>query len=94
VRDFAAGIPNGPWRQWTEPFAAVVTHVSSNSGLSDYTIALGAGATLLDLAAVERLIANGETVSPPASASEDGWAYIFCLGGRRASVAPDCGSIT
>jgi hypothetical protein len=76
-------LANSLRRQWTEPFAAVVTHGSTDSGLSGYTISLGSPGTLLDLSAVERLIASGETVLPPPPKSQDGWAYIFRMDGRR-----------
>jgi hypothetical protein len=64
-------------RQWTEPFTAIIRHSASSAELSDYTIWLGNGATLLNLAKVRHLLASGVMVSPPAPARDNEWAYIF-----------------
>jgi len=76
-------LANGPLRYWTEPFTAVVIQASTDLGLADYTISWGSRETLLDLAAVERLVVRGETMSPPAPSREDAWAYVFRMNSRR-----------
>src|SRR5713101_6491720 len=43
-------------RQWTEPFAATISHSPTAAELSDYTIWLGNRATLPNLPTVRRLI--------------------------------------
>jgi hypothetical protein len=78
-------LANSPLRHWTEPFTAVIVLASPGPGLADYTISWGARASLLDLATVERLILRGEKVSPPPPTSEDAWAYVFRMDGRRTS---------
>lgn len=88
-------LPDGR-REWTEPFAAVITHASSGQLLADYTLWWGTRETLLNLTAVKRLVRGNELPSsgakfvrylqkkqeffPPAPMSEDGWAYVFHKG--------------
>jgi hypothetical protein len=88
-------LPEGR-REWTEPFAARIVHAIETPHLADYMLWWGTRATVLDLAAVERLVRGGEVpsphaqierllrgapvFSPPAPTSEDGWAYVFRMG--------------
>ena len=71
-------LPEGVFRQWTEPFAATISHSADAHELSGYLLQLGDRATFLDLPTVRRLIERGEAPTPPAPAIDDGWAFTFC----------------
>jgi hypothetical protein len=74
-------LPEGR-RQWTEPFAASISHSSAALGLSAYVLRLGNLTTLLDLPSVRRLIEGGEKLSPPTPARDHLWAFMFRMGDR------------
>ncbi len=73
----------GPRREWTEPVAGLIMHSAKGRGLSGYSFSFGTRATLLDLPTVERLLAGGKDVAPPAPTSQDEWAYVFRIDDRR-----------
>src|SRR5262249_53773930 len=75
-------LPQGPRREWTEPFAAKMSHSPTASELIDYAIWFGNRATLLNLPKVQQLIESGEELSPPAPAQDDDWAFVFRMGDR------------
>jgi hypothetical protein len=70
----------GHRHQWSEPFAAKISHSPIGHELCDYIVNFGSAATILDVAMVRRVLAGGGNLNPRPPDDEDDWAFVFRMG--------------
>jgi hypothetical protein len=68
------------WREWTEPFSAIIVLSADCESVTAYSLYCGTRATLLDPEKVRRQLSNGKRVAPRAPSRQDGWAFVYRMG--------------